>query len=129
MSNGKRDNLHPDLLARLDRVLAAMSALGFPMKIVQGVRTVAEQQALYAQGRTTPGRIVTNCDGVTNRSNHQAKANGFGYAADCAFEGADPFGETKPWRAYGACAVAVGLVWGGDWKGSLVDRPHVELKG
>lgn len=128
MATTKRDGLHPRLLEKLDTVLAAMKTLGYPMKIVQGVRTTEQQQALYAQGRTAPGKIVTNCDGVKNKSNHQPKADGFGYAADCAFEGPEPFGENLPWRAYGACAVAVGLVWGGDWKAPLVDRPHVELR-
>jgi hypothetical protein len=123
----KRDQLHPDLLAKLDKVMAAMSAIGFPMKIVQGVRTTEQQQALYAQGRTAPGKIVTNCDGVKNKSNHQVKEDGFGHAADCAFEGPEPFGDKLPWGAYGNCAVAVGLTWGGNWKPPLIDRPHVEL--
>lgn len=118
--------LHPDLLAKLGRVLAAMSALGFPMKVTSGVRTVAQQQALYARGRTTPGRIVTNADGIQKRSNHQPHPDGYGHAADCAFAGPDPFGEAQPWAAYGACARAVGLVWGGDWT-TFRDRPHVEL--
>lgn len=121
------DKLHPDLKASVDKVLKAMDALGFPMKIVQGVRTEGEQQALYAQGRTKPGKIVTNHDGVTKKSNHQLKVDGYGWAVDCAFSGPDPFGEKKPWSTYGSCAKAVGLVWGGDWV-SIVDRPHVELK-
>ncbi len=124
----KLNGLSPDLLDKLGRVMAAMAALGHPMKVVQGLRTVEQQQVLYAQGRTAPGKIVTNCDGIKNKSNHQAAADGFGHAADCAFDDPDPFGEKHPWRAYGACAVASGLVWGGDWKPPLIDRPHVELK-
>jgi peptidoglycan L-alanyl-D-glutamate endopeptidase CwlK len=119
------DKLHPDLRAKIDVVLAAMAVLGFPMKIIQGVRTVQEQQKLYAQGRTAPGNIVTNCDGVIKTSNHQIKADGFGHAADLAFQGAEPFGEKHPWKCYGECAKALGLKWGGDWK--TPDRPHVEL--
>lgn len=103
-----------------------MLALGFPMKITAGVRTTAQQQALYAKGRTTPGRIVTNADGVIHKSNHQPHADGYGHAVDCAFQGPDPFGETQPWAAYGACAKAVGLEWGGDFT-TLHDRPHVQL--
>jgi peptidoglycan L-alanyl-D-glutamate endopeptidase CwlK len=104
-----------------------MKALGFPMKVIAGLRTTEQQQKLYAQGRTTPGNIVTNADGVKKKSNHQAKADGFGHAADLCFQGPDPFSEKHPWNAYGACAKALGLVWGGDWK-VLVDRPHIELK-
>lgn len=123
---------HPDLVGKIDRVLSAMWALGFPMQVVQGVRTRAQQQALYAQGRTAPGSIVTNCDGVKTVSNHQQKTDGFGHAVDCAFvdNPSTPINETwsdrSPWMAYGACVKAVGLNWGGDFK-SLTDRPHAEL--
>lgn len=134
INNGIRVGLHPLLLEKVDRVLNAMAALGWPMKIVQGVRTAEQQGKLYAQGRTAPGKVVTNADGVVKKSNHQPKQDGYGYAVDCAFvdNPATPVDETwsdrSPWSAYGACAKAVGLVWGGDWK-SLPDRPHVELPG
>ena len=129
----KAVNLHPDLVAKLTRVFAAMHALGYPMRLIEGVRSAERQQALYAQGRTKPGKIVTNCDGVVKKSNHQAKDDGFGHAVDCAFLD-DPhtprdetYDESMPWNAYGALAEAVGLAWGGRWKDPY-DRPHVELR-
>jgi len=118
------DGLHPQLIEKVSKVLAAMGALGFPMRICQGVRTAAEQQALYAQGRTAPGHIVTNCDGVKTKSNHQAQADGYGHAVDCCFVGADPW--TGPFEVYGAAGQALGLRWGGTFS-SLPDRPHLEL--
>lgn len=108
-------------------MLAAMASLGHPMKIVQGLRTVEEQQALFAQGRTKPGKRVTNCDGVRKKSNHQAKEDGLGGAVDCAFLKDGAVVWDGPWPAYGEAAKAVGLGWGGDWK-DPVDRPHIELK-
>lgn len=122
------DHLHPDLITKIHKVLAAMEALGFPMKIVQGARTTAQQQALYAQGRTAPGHIVTNADGVVHKSNHQIDSvTGYGYAVDCAAQGLEPFSENFPWTVYGACVRVVGLNWGGDFT-SIKDRPHAELK-
>ncbi len=123
------DGLHPDLLARIGHVLEAMRVLGFPMRVVQGFRTVEAQQALYAQGRTAPGDIVTKADGVFVKSNHQAGSDGLGRAVDCAFTTGEPFGETQPWAAYGACCEAVGLVWGGGTKHGwhAQDRPHAQL--
>ena len=120
------EKLHPDLKAKVDKVLAAMTALGHGMKIVQGVRTAEEQAKLYAQGRTQPGKRVTNADGITKKSNHQVKEDGFGHAADLAFQGPEPFAEKHPWKCFGECAKAVGLKWGGDWI-TFKDRPHVEL--
>jgi peptidoglycan L-alanyl-D-glutamate endopeptidase CwlK len=118
--------LHPDLIAKLNALMVLMDKAGAPMFVVQGLRTVEQQQALYAQGRTTKGPIVTNCDGVKVKSNHQAQADGFGHAADCAFKGAEPFSEHHPWATYGSAAKMLGLIWGGNFS-TLVDRPHVEL--
>jgi peptidoglycan L-alanyl-D-glutamate endopeptidase CwlK len=126
----KLDGLHPELVEKVQRVLAAMAALGFPMMVTDGLRTTEQQQALFAKGRTAPGSIVTNADGVKAKSNHQMKADGFGHAVDCTFldaNGKPTWDGMKPWAAYGACAVAVGLTWGGNWKSKLVDRPHIEL--
>ena len=120
------DGIHPDLIARLETVFSQMAALGKPMFVVMGVRTVAQQQALYAQGRTAPGPIVTMKDGVKNRSDHQPYPDGFGHAVDCAFVGSDPFSETHPWETYGELVEAQGLTWGGRWSHPH-DSPHAEL--
>jgi peptidoglycan L-alanyl-D-glutamate endopeptidase CwlK len=124
--------VHPELIQKVTKVQVAMASLGFPMKVTEGVRSTAKQQELWAQGRTKPGRIVTKADGVIKKSNHQKKSDGFGYAVDCCFSGPDPYLEHDPlfdakWNAFGACAMALGLGWGGTWK-SPVDRPHVEMK-
>lgn len=118
--------LHPILVSKIQDVLKQMAAAGHPMRPCQGLRTGAYQAQLYAQGRTLPGHIVTNCDGVKRKSRHQAAQDGLGHAIDCCFEGLDPFGESQPWGAYGAAVRASGLTWGGDFR-SLVDRPHAEL--
>lgn len=114
----------PVLADKVRLVLAAMGALQQPMVATDGRRTTAQQQRLYAQGRTKPGRIVTHLDGVTKRSRHQD-----GRAVDCCFVTQDGAtwqpNWTGPWEAYGACAEALGLTWGGRWR--LRDRPHVEL--
>lgn len=122
----KWSTLHPVLAARLRKVFDAMAQSGHPMFLVQGLRTDAEQIALYAQGRTVKGPKVTNCDGVTSRSNHQSRSDGFSYAADCAFVGPEPFAEEQPWHLFGVIAQDCALVWGGNFK-SIPDRPHVEL--
>lgn len=119
--------VHPTLVEKIQRVLQAMSILGHPMMVTDGVRTLQQQQALYAQGRTTPGKIVTQADGIRNKSNHQVKDDGLGYAVDCAFATGDPYDGNHPWYLYGTCLAAVGLTWGGNWV-KFPDRPHAELK-
>lgn len=117
----------PALVTTVQSVLASMDALGHPMFVIEGVRSAARQKDLYAQGRTLPGKRVTNCDGITRQSNHQVKPDGYGHAVDCAFVDADPFSEHHPWQEYGAQAEAAGLVWGGHFKALPADDLHVEL--
>lgn len=122
------EQLHPTLKDAIPRILAAMSALGHPMIVTGTVRTVDEQKALFAKGRTAPGSIVTNCDGIVKKSNHQLAPDGFGHAVDCTFvkDGKPSWDNAHPWKAYGECAKALGLKWGGDFH-SITDRPHIEL--
>ncbi len=113
------------LVARIDRILQAMAALGFPMLVGPdgGFRTVERQQEIFARGRTTPGLKVTNADGVTTKSHHQS-----GRAVDCVFQDAhgNPSWDSRyPWATYGACGEALGLKWGGRW--TIHDLPHLEL--
>lgn len=126
-----QQGLHPDLVAKVTRALNWMQGMGHPMRVCQALRTAEYQQGLYASGRTKPGRILTNCDGVIKKSNHQAAADGLGHAVDCCFVGIDPFLEHDPnaalkWQAYGRAGEAEGLVWGGRFR-SPVDLDHLEL--
>jgi peptidoglycan L-alanyl-D-glutamate endopeptidase CwlK len=122
------EGVHPVLTDKVTRMLHALAELGFPMMVTDGVRTLAQQQALYAQGRSKPGKIVTNADGVRVKSNHQPKPDGYGHAVDCCFlvDGKPSWDGTLPWKLYGEMAKALGLSWGGDWK-SITDKPHIEM--
>jgi peptidoglycan L-alanyl-D-glutamate endopeptidase CwlK len=126
----KFEGVHPALVRKVLAVREGMRAIGFDIVPVQGLRSAEYQAALYAQGRTAPGKIVTNCDGTRTKSNHQAKADGLGHAVDVAFvdqNGLPSFDDHWPWKAYGELGKALGLVWGGDFS-TLYDAAHLELK-
>jgi hypothetical protein len=53
------DDLHPKAQPKIFELIARAAAAGIPLLIVSTGRTQAEQNELYAQGRTTPGAIVT----------------------------------------------------------------------
>ena len=95
--------------------------IGITIKIISGLRTYAEQDALYAQGRTADGHIVTNARGGYSNDN-------FGIAFDVGvFEGSKYLPESSKYRAVGALGVDLGLEWGGNWK-TIVDQPHFQLR-
>ena len=94
---------------------------GIAINIISGTRTYAEQDALYAQGRTTAGTVVTNARG--GYSNHN-----FGIAFDIGvFSGNRYLPESPLYKAVGALGMELGLEWGGNWT-SIVDQPHFQLR-
>ena len=116
---------HPALKTRVAALVDALARQGLDLVLTQGVRSVAQQQALYAQGRSKPGKIVTNCDGVRAASNHQPKADGYGYAVDVAWRTNGQITWEGPWDTFGRLAETQGLTWGGAWT-RFPDRPHIE---
>jgi peptidoglycan LD-endopeptidase CwlK len=95
--------------------------IGITVKVISGLRTYEEQNALYEQGRSKAGRIVTNARG--GYSNHN-----FGIAFDIGvFEGARYLDESPKYKAVGALGTDLGLEWGGNWK-SIQDEPHFQLR-
>lgn len=102
-------------------VLDFMEGSGLVVKIIQGTRSYAEQDALYAQGRTKGGAIVTKARG--GYSNHN-----FGVAFDVGiFRNGKYVENDAPYKGlYTACGVPQGFLWGGDWT-SIVDYPHYQL--
>lgn len=114
---------HPRLQVLAAKLVEECSKQGLIIKIGETYRTVAEQDALYAQGRTTPGNIVTNAPGSTYSSYHQ-----WGTAFDFfRNDGQGAYNESGNFfNKVGAIGVGLGLEWGGNWK-SPVDKPHFQL--
>ena len=127
------------------KLTAAITDSPYDFKITAGARTAQDQNALYQLGRTRAGNKVTNADGYKNKSNHQIKADGYGYAVDIFVCG--KYDEQGNYIKYNTQegydnrklkAVAdhiksiakeknIRVEWGGDWKGGW-DSPHFELK-
>lgn len=125
-SEGNIQTLLPkvQLAARnfLGRAKAAMATHGIDVKIISGTRTFAQQDDLYAQGRSKSGNVVTNARG--GQSNHN-----FGVAWDVGlFQGSAYLDESPHYRELGQLGKSMGLEWGGDWA-SIQDEPHFQTDG
>lgn len=114
---------HPRLQTLAAKLLEECNKQGLKIAIGETYRTVAEQDALYAQGRTKPGNKVTNAPGSTYSSYHQ-----WGTAFDIyRNDGHGAYNESDNFFArVGDIGVSIGLEWGGNWK-SPVDKPHFQL--
>jgi peptidoglycan L-alanyl-D-glutamate endopeptidase CwlK len=104
---------HPDLVRLFGEVISLSDCT-----ILQGLRTDEEQAELYRQGRT---RI----DGVTARSKHQARPDGWSHAVDVApypisWRTGDPAVRAR-WIDFARLVFEVAedleipIRWGGDW--------------
>jgi peptidoglycan L-alanyl-D-glutamate endopeptidase CwlK len=108
----------PKFAAQIRTLQSACKALGHEYRLTSGLRTYAEQDALYALGRTKPGGRVTNAKGGQSYHN-------FGLAVDfVAIVGGKVSWVKSDYQTLGKEAQRMGLVWGGVWK--FVDIPHVQ---
>lgn len=138
-SKARMKGLHPSLIRVLERAIQ-LSEIDFT--IIEGVRTHARQQALYAQGRTKPGPVVT----WVRTSNHEPKNDGYGYAVDIYPYPVSLVLSQKPAQyepLFDKIAVAmfkaskelsIPIRWGANWdmdnmprERGETDNPHFEL--
>ena len=122
--------LHPTLQKKIKELKKLCADNGITIRITECLRTVSEQDALYAKGRTKPGSKVTNCQGKSYSSMHQWGV-AFDYVID---QDTDKDGDVdirdlynvKLMNVVGKIGESIGLEWGGSWK-SIVDKPHFQL--
>lgn len=113
--------LHPRVQPYAKELILLAARNGITIKATSGLRTYAEQNALYEQGRTKPGNIVTGARGGFSSHN-------FATAFDVTeFNGNSPVWESRNYAVVGTLGKSLGLAWGGDWMGSK-DEPHFYLK-
>jgi len=125
-SKDKLKGVHPDLVRVMEEAIRT-SPIDFA--IIQGVRTQAEQNALYEQGRTKPGQIVT----WTRDSKHIPQKDGYGHAVDfAAFVDGKISWDEKYYPPIikvilnAAKELGVKVTSGSQWK--RVDLPHIQIE-
>jgi len=125
--------LHPKIRQEIEAIIkeANIALTGrASVRISQGLRTIAEQNALYAQGRTDKTKkIVTNAKGGSSYHN-------YGIAVDvvlildgktASWDDKTDFDGDKvsDWMEVVAIFKKYGYVWGGNFR-SIKDSPHFE---
>ena len=120
MASRKIEDLDKRFQPLVKDLLDKANKLTSPWKtfITDGFRTFEEQAKLYAQGRTAPGKIVTNAPPGT--SLHEK-----GLAVDIAFQkdGELSYADSLYDKVV-PIADGIGLTWGGRWK--FLDKPHFQ---
>lgn len=113
---------------RAQALVKAARDAGIDLLVTSTYRSNEEQAALYAQGRTKPGAIVTNARPGDSYHNWR-----------CAFDvvplrnGKPVWGTSGPdgdlWRKIGEMGESVELEWAGRWTGKLREMAHFQYTG
>lgn len=122
------EDLHVIVQEKCKAHIAACAVAGIQLIITSTYRDEAEQAALYAQGRTTPGRIVTRAKPGQSMHNYR-----LAYDVVPLRNGKPVWGTTAPedkalWLKVGELGVAQGLEWAGNWK-KFREYPHFQYTG
>lgn len=114
------DDLTPDTKAKAIAFKAGCYRLGIEVLITSTYRDAESQAALYAIGRTLPGKQVTNAKPGRSMHNHKVAFDFVPLVAGKAI-----WNDNKLWTTCGEVAEACGLEWGGRWT-RPVDKPHCQ---
>ena len=117
------DDLAPPVKQRAEAFIAAAKARNIDLLVTSTYRDNESQDALYAQGRTAPGNIVT-----------RAKAGQSWHNWRCALDvvplvnGKAIWDDQAIWKQVGEIGKSCGLEWAGDWV-TFKEFPHFQYTG
>jgi peptidoglycan L-alanyl-D-glutamate endopeptidase CwlK len=118
------DDLLPAVKERVQRFIEAAKAHNIDLLVTSTYRDNESQNALYAQGRTAPGSIVTNAK--AGQSFHN-----FRCAVDVVplINGKPQWNAQDPvWKTVGELGKQAGLDWAGEWM-KFKETAHFQYTG
>lgn len=129
--------LHPSLIAETEEIykeICKALTANVICRFTHTLRTFSEQDALFAQGRTKPGKIVTNAKAGLSYHNYglavdivllidKDKDGNYETASWDRLLDGDKDGK-KDWQEIVTIFKQYGWEWGGDWK--FKDYPHFQ---
>lgn len=125
INSRKIEELLPVVQSKVIAFKELCDADGIDLLITCTYRDHESQDALYAQGRTIKGPIVTNARGGQSMHN-------FRCAVDVVpLKNGKPIWATHDpiWARVGTLGEAAGLDWSGRWAGRLREYAHFEYTG
>ena len=113
------EDLTPEMQMLYNQFKERMETAKIDFILTATFRSQEEQDKLYAQGRTEPGRIVT----WVRHSKHTDRI-----AFDIAImKNGKITWDGNEYAAAGKIGMDIGLTWGGSWA-TKTDKPHFELR-
>lgn len=124
------DRLHPLVANRGESFIRlAHSCLDLEVRLTSGYRSAKEQNALYAQGRSEPGQVVTNAKAGQSYHNYGLAVDFViihNNKTDYDLNSDRNRNDIPDWQELGELGKALGFEWGGEWN-SFPDYPHLQM--
>jgi len=98
---------------------------GVTAEVLSGLRSWQQQSALYAQGRTRPGNIVTKARPGLSWHNYGLAIDLGLFAGGKYLDDVTPARAQRIYKELGALAATMGMEWAGNWK-SFPEGPHFQ---
>jgi peptidoglycan L-alanyl-D-glutamate endopeptidase CwlK len=121
INSRKLEDLHPKVKLLCEQFINGCDAAGIDVLITSTYRDMESQKALYEQGRTTKGNIVTNAKAGQSFHNYRV-----------AFDFVPIVGGKCVWNDIGLftkcgrIAESLGLEWAGSWSGKFKETAHCQ---
>jgi D-alanyl-D-alanine dipeptidase len=129
-SEARLAEVHPKVAELVRSMADRLAVESITVRVTQGLRSWAQQQTIWLEGRDEAGNIVDPSKVVTNAPPGHSW-HSFGLAVDLApFEGNIPdWNVTHPaWKRIVEIGESLGLTAGAEWH-HPVDEPHFQLTG
>lgn len=127
------EDCHPELQMKLLACIQAWANAQLDVLVTCTWRSAAEQEALYEQGRTKPGHIVTRAKPGQSAHNFTVSGKPASLAFDIVpLNHGKTVWDTMPpdlqlWQRIAAIAKATGLEWYGEPTADFKEFPHFQL--
>ena len=118
--------LYPTVAGKAYTFVERCRQAGIDLLVTSTYRDKQSQDALYAQGRSKEGKIVTNAKGGQSFHNYRVALDVVPLRS-----GKPVWGTTAPddkalWAKVGEIGEACGLTWSGRWKGKMREMAHFQ---
>ena len=116
-------DLDPYVAGLAKQFIAACKKQGIDLLVTSTYRDNESQNALYAQGRTKAGRIVTNAKAGQSFHNYR-----LAFDVVPIVNGKPQWNDFRTFQKIGAIGKSIGLEWAGDWK-TFKELAHFQWTG
>ena len=124
INSRKIEDLIPQAKERVERFIALCHEQGIDLLVTSTYRDNESQEQLYEQGRSLPGRIVTNAKPGESWHNYRCAVDVVPLVnGKPNWDGSDPI-----WQTIGELGEKAGLEWAGRWH-SFKELAHFQYTG